>query len=89
MSYLTIVYEITHPNQVRALLDQSPWSACSHTHAVRECDQAKAQREHMQARRDELVEALRGLLDALPSSTNHPAIRAARQAIAKATGGAA
>lgn len=88
MNYLTIVYEITHPNQVRALLDQSPWSACSHTHAIRECDQAEARRQHMQERRDELVGALRDLLDALPSATSHPAVRAARQAIAKATGGA-
>jgi len=34
----------------------------------------------------ELLEALRGLLNALPSATTHPAISAARAAIAKATG---
>jgi len=33
-----------------------------------------------------LLEALQGLLNALPSATTHPAIRAARAAIAKATG---
>ena len=33
-----------------------------------------------------LLEALRGMLNALPSATTHPAIRAARAAIAKATG---
>ena len=38
------------------------------------------------AERDELINALRGLLDALPSATTHPAIKAARAAIAKATG---
>ena len=37
----------------------------------------------------DLLEALRSLLDALPSATTHPAIRSARAAIAKATGGAA
>lgn len=35
----------------------------------------------------DLLEAVRGLLDALPSATTHPAIAAARAAIAKATGG--
>lgn len=88
MNHLTIVYEITHPGQVRALLDQSPWTACSHTHAIQECDKAVQQRAQMQERRSELVAAIRGLLDALPSGTSHPAIRAARQAVAKATGGA-
>ena len=34
----------------------------------------------------ELLVALGGLLDALPSATTHPAIKAARAAIAKATG---
>lgn len=33
-----------------------------------------------------LLEALEGLLDALPSATTHPAIQAARAAIAKAKG---
>ena len=37
----------------------------------------------------ELLDALLGLLCALPSATSHPAIRAARTAIAKAKGGAA
>lgn len=34
----------------------------------------------------DLLAALRGLLNALPSATTHPAIRAARAAIANATG---
>lgn len=34
----------------------------------------------------DLLSAVRGLLDALPSATTHPAIKAARAAIAKATG---
>jgi len=34
----------------------------------------------------ELYEALDGLLDALPSATMHPAIKAARAALAKARG---
>lgn len=34
----------------------------------------------------ELLEALQGLLNALPSATTHPAIKAARAAIKKATG---
>lgn len=34
----------------------------------------------------ELLAALEGLLNALPSATTHPAIKAARAAIAKATG---
>lgn len=37
----------------------------------------------------ELLAALEGLLNALPSATTHPAIKAARAAIAKATGEAA
>ena len=36
--------------------------------------------------RDALRTALQGLLDALPSATTHPAIKAARAAIARATG---
>lgn len=38
------------------------------------------------AERDALRQALQGLLDALPSATTHPAINAARAAIARATG---
>jgi hypothetical protein len=34
----------------------------------------------------DLLEAIQGLLNALPSATTHPAIKAARAAIAKATG---
>jgi len=34
----------------------------------------------------DLLEALEGLLDALPSATTHPAIQAAHAAIAKAKG---
>ena len=34
----------------------------------------------------DLLAALEGLLNALPSATTHPAIKAARAAIAKATG---
>lgn len=34
----------------------------------------------------DLLDAVRGLLDALPSATTHPAIKAARVAIAKAQG---
>lgn len=37
----------------------------------------------------ELLAAIEGLLNALPSATTHPAIKAARAAIAKATGEAA
>ena len=35
----------------------------------------------------DLLEAIQGLLNALPSATTHPAIKAARAAIAKATVG--
>ena len=38
------------------------------------------------AERDELINALQCLLDALPSATTHPAIKSARAAIARATG---
>lgn len=34
----------------------------------------------------ELLKAIEGLLNALPSATTHPAIKAARAAISKATG---
>ncbi|MDI3489616.1 MAG: hypothetical protein PWP11_893 [Thauera sp.] len=34
----------------------------------------------------ELLEALHGLLNALPSATTHPAIKSARAAISRATG---
>ena len=34
----------------------------------------------------DLLEALQGLLNALPSATTHPAIKSARAAIARATG---
>ena len=34
----------------------------------------------------DLLEALQGLLNALPSATTHPAIKSARAAIAKSTG---
>jgi len=37
----------------------------------------------------ELLEAIEGLLNALPSATAHPAIKSARKAITKAKGGAA
>lgn len=37
----------------------------------------------------ELLEAIEGLLNALPSATAHPAIKSARNAIAKSKGGAA
>ena len=36
--------------------------------------------------RDELLAALERLLNALPSATTHPAIKAARAAVAKAKG---
>jgi len=42
--------------------------------------QAAQQAERDQAKK--LVEAMQGLLDALPSATTHPAIKAARAAIA-------
>ena len=51
-----------------------------------EYDEKIAAAESAIAERDELINALRGLLDALPSATTHPAIKAARAAIAKATG---
>lgn len=41
---------------------------------------------HLIAAAPELLAALQGLLQALPSATTHPAIKAARAAIAKATG---
>lgn len=56
-------------------------------------DSAKAEYEEMIAaadaaiaERDALRQALQGLLDALPSATTHPAINAARAAIARTTG---
>lgn len=58
--YLTIVYRITDKRQARAQLEQAEWSACSHTHAIRERDQ-------MQAQRDELLEALKLAMPALES----------------------
>lgn len=41
---------------------------------------------HLIAAAHELYEAVNGLLEALPSSTAHPAIKAARAALAKARG---
>lgn len=41
---------------------------------------------YLMAAAPDLLEALKGLLNALPSATTHPAIKAARAAIAKAEG---
>ncbi len=40
----------------------------------------------VEQQRDRLLEAVRGLLDALPSATTHPAIATARSAIAEVEG---
>jgi len=40
-------------------------------------------RERFRRVRDEIADALKGLLDALPSATTHPAITKARAALAK------
>ncbi|AWB35516.1 hypothetical protein [Orrella marina] len=42
-----------------------------------------AARDRFQSVRGDLVDALAGLLDALPSATTHPAITKARAALAK------
>ena len=89
MTYLTIVYEITQLHQARDLLDMAPWVACSHTHEIHDHDKAREQRDHATARRNELIVALRGVLDVLPSTADDPAVRHARQALIKATGGKA
>lgn len=41
----------------------------------------------VEQQRDRLLDAVRGLLDALPSATTHPAIATARSAIAEVEGG--
>jgi chromosome segregation ATPase len=51
-----------------------------------ELNQLRANLESAEKERDALRQALQGLLDALPSATTHPAIKAARAAIARATG---
>ena len=89
MTYLTIVYEIKQLNQVRDLLDMAPWAAFSHSHEIHDHDRAREQRDHATARRNELIVALRGVLDILPSTADDPAVRHARQALIKATGGKA
>ena len=50
-TYLTIVYNIVHPEQPRALLEQADWSAASHTHAIHD-------RDVLQEEHDRLVSAL-------------------------------
>lgn len=47
----------------------------------------KHQNAHLIAAAPDLLVALEGLLNALPSATTHPAIKAARAAIANATHG--
>lgn len=58
--------------------------ALKHRGHLLKAEDSTAQR--LNAERAELLEALKGLLDALPSATTHPAIKAARAAIAKAEG---
>ena len=67
-----------HTESVRDMGDDGTWIDCN--------TEANAR---LIAAAPDLLEALRSLLDALPSATTHPAIRSARAAIAKATGGAA
>ena len=52
----------------------------------RVCDTYGEANANLIAAAPNLLEALQSLLNALPSATTHPAIRAARAAIAKATG---
>lgn len=49
-------------------------------------DRALDARHRLSEAAPDLLDAVRGLLDALPSATTHPAIKAARAAIVKATG---
>jgi len=77
-----------------------PWSArfdhdatgypCYFLHGVSGDEKRNVQRLAANARliaaAPELLEALNGLLNALPSATTHPAIKAARAVIAKAEG---
>ena len=51
-----------------------------------DCHEMIAAADAAIAERDALRQALQGLLDALPSATTHPAIKAAHAAIAHATG---
>lgn len=61
--YLTIVYRITDQDQPRKLLEQSEWSAASHSHAMHE--------------RDEFMAALQYAVKQVPDLLDVPGIKAA------------
>lgn len=79
---------------LRAALDAGSAVNPADVHAVlAECNALKkaliragAREGALMGERDRLREALQGLLDALPSATTHPAIKAARAALAQEQG---
>lgn len=69
---------------------------CQHGQLTRVCDrcadaseieQLRAELAASREREARMREAVRGLLDALPSATTHPAIKAARAALAEGAQG--
>ena len=75
-------------NIMHRLCDRPDWIAPfpGRAHHAKWCADVTHPDMRLMAAAPDLLEALRGLLDALPSATTHPAIRAARAAIAKSTG---
>lgn len=63
--YLTIVYRITEPRQPRALLEQSEWSAASHTHAIQERDRLIAALNDIQSQHREAFRKIERLHEEL------------------------
>lgn len=61
------------------------WNACDGIDIkyLESTDNLATYARKMMLQRDNLLEALQGLLNALPSATTHPAIKAARKAIAE------
>ena len=74
-------------NIMHRLCDRPDWIAPfpGRAHHATWCADVTHPDMRLMAAAPELLEALQGLLDALPSATTHPAIKAARDAIAKAT----
>ena len=75
-------------NIMHRLCDRPDWIAPfpGRAHHAKWCADVTHPDMRLMAAAPDLLEALRGLLDALPSATTHPAIRSARAAIARATG---
>lgn len=71
--------------QVKSI-DHGKWHTVATANNPKFTDEANASNARLIAAAPELLAALEGLLNALPSATTHPAIKAARAVIAKAKG---